>query len=87
MSERVRDQRADTFSAFGLPVDQLAEQDIVLQRARGIVAFGIKKLDGTLQVFRQFLGEDRAGLQNFCLQGLVHNTQTMLRSHNLERQR
>ena len=40
----------------GLAIGDLAEQDVVLQRGRGVVALGIEELDLVAQLLRQVVG-------------------------------
>ena len=71
---------------ISLAIRDLAEQNIVLQRGRGVVALGVEELDLPLRLFRQIAAEDVPRLEQPLLHRLVEHVEAMARRDQPERQ-
>ena len=75
--EDLDDQLADALGGAGLPVGELAEQDVVLQRRRGVVGGGVEEFDRGMRRLRQAFAECVPRLEHPRLDRVVEQAQAM----------
>ena len=84
--EHLADRGMHAFESVGLAAQDRAEQDVLLDRHSGVVAFRIEELDRTAQILRQSCGEGMPRGEDALPHRLVDETEPVARRDQPQRQ-